>query len=161
MKHTLVLATLLAVATLASGQTALYKKYAQHPDLRVYCVERYPLTSRDTVTLTFIEAESDSVAAAVRDKLMDLIPKRTHTAADDQPTIVADTPALADKAKALEDEWRKHKHVISFLSDPLPGDSGRYMVACPSDRPVILVFHIYNERQHRAVTQHIVHTELK
>lgn len=156
MKKTLFLFSLLALALAANAQTALYKKYAHRKDLRVYCVEHYPLRGGDTVTVTFFEADNDSVRNAIRQELMALDPDRPKKKSKE---VDGSHELTAADVEMFKEVMKKYKYVVSFLSSPLPGDGGRYAVNCPSDRPVILVFHIYSDEQHSHVISHITSTE--
>ncbi len=156
MKKVLLIFSLMALATVASAQTALYKKYAHRSDIRVYCVEHYPLSGGDTVTVTFIEADNDPVRNAIRQELVAIDPdrrKKKYQEKDFQLNLTS------EEVERIDELIKKHKHVESFLSSPLPGDSGKYYVNCPSDRPVILVFHVYSDEQQGKVIQHIISTE--
>lgn len=155
MKHTAIILAMVLLCTAASAQTALYKRYANRSDLRVYCVERYPLVGGDTVTVTFFEADNDSVRKVIQQELMALDPDRTQK----QKSSKIETTPLSEEAREAFERAKKHKYLVSFLTNPVPGDGGRYSVNCPSDRPVILVFHIYSDEQHHNVTSHISSTE--
>ena len=156
MKKTVFLFFLLALALAANAQTALYKKYAHRKDLRVYCVEHYPLIGGDTVTVTFFEADSDSVRDVIRQELMALDPDRRKKNSEETDVSINLTTADIERMNEL---MKKNKHIVTFLSSPLPGDGGQYSVNCPSDRPVILVFHVYSDEQYSKVSRHILSTE--
>ena len=51
MKRIMVIIALLAISIVANAQTALYKHYANRQGIKAYCVERYPLSSGDIVTV--------------------------------------------------------------------------------------------------------------
>lgn len=156
MKRIVIVIVLLAVSIAASAQTALYKKYANRHDLRVYCVEHYPLSGGDTVTVTFIEADNDPVCNAIRQELVAIDPDRRKKKYQEKDLQLNLT---SEEVERIDELTKKHKHVVSFLSSPLPGDSGKYYVNCPSDRPVILVFHVYSDEQQGKVIEHIISTE--
>ena len=151
MKQVAIWLAMLVVARCAMAQTALYKKYASRDDLRVYCVEHFQLTESDTVTVTFIEADDEGVCREVRSELMGL--KAPHPSKKDA--------AIGKVAKEDADMWRDKKHLIIFMCEPLAGDVGRYYVVSPSDRPTVLVFHIYKDEQMTAVLNHLMLTEFK
>lgn len=155
MKRIAIIIALLAVSMAASAQTALYKKYANRHDLRVYCVERYPLSGGDTVTVTFFEADNDSVRKALQRELMDLMPDRPKKSTPE----VAPTAEEMAKAREFMEKASERKHVASFMTNPVPGDGGHYSVHCPSDRPVVLVFHFYSDKQYHNITSHILDAE--
>ena len=156
MKRTLFIFLLMTLATISTAQTALYKKYAHRSDIRVYCVEHYPLSGGDTVTVTFIEADNDPVRNAIRQELVAIDPDRRKKKYQEKDLQLNLT---SEEVERIDELIKKHKHVVSFLSSPLPGDSGKYYVNCPSDRPVILVFHVYSDEQQGKVIQHIISTE--
>ena len=156
MKRIAIVLTTVLMCTAASAQTALYKHYANRSDLRVYCVERYPLVGGDTVTVTFIEADNDSVRKVIQRELMALDPDRPQRQKKNRK---AESTPLTEEARAAFERAKEHKYLVSFLTNPVPGDGGRYSVNCPSDRPVILVFHIYSDEQHHNVVSHISTTE--
>ena len=156
MKKTLLFLSLLAFASAANAQTALYKKYAHREDIRVYCVEHYPLVGGDTVTVTLLEADNDSVRNTIRYEIQSndfLLRTRKSHKPDTRLNSINEEYQMIDK------QIRENKHVVVFLSSPLSGDGGQYYVNCPSDRPVILVFHVYSEEQQASVTRHIMSTE--
>ena len=156
MRKAPILLSLMALATVASAQTTLYKKYAHRSDIRVYCVEHYPLSGGDTVTVTFIEADNDPVRNAIRQELVAIDPdrrKKKYQEKDFQLNLTS------EEVERIDELIKKYKHVESFLSSPLPGDSWIYYVNCPSDHAVSLVFHVYSDEQQGKVIQHIISTE--
>ncbi len=155
MKRIVIVIVLLAISIAASAQTALYKKYANRHDLRVYCVEHYPLTGGDTVTVTFFEADNDSVRKVLQRELMDLMPDRPKK---NTPEVAPTAKEMA-KAEEFLKEASERKHVVSFMTNPVPGDGGHYSVHCPSDRPVVLVFHFYSDKQYHNITSHMLDAE--
>lgn len=156
MKRMIVLMALMASGLAACAQTALYKKYAHRNDLRVYCVEHYPLVGGDTVTVTFFEADNDSVRDVINHELMSIDTDRRKKNYKETDVSLNLTTAEIERVNEI---MKKHKYVVTFESSPLPGDGGRYSVNCPSDRPVILVFHVYSDEQYANATRHILSTE--
>ena len=72
MKHIAFFVCLLTVGIAAHAQTALYKHYANRQGIKAYCVERYPLSCGDIVTVTFFEAEDKETYDSLRSELIHL-----------------------------------------------------------------------------------------
>jgi hypothetical protein len=53
------------------------------------------------------------------------------------------------------------KHLVVFNADAFPGDEGYYAIYCPSDRMVILAFHITSDDEALKVAGHMMSSELK
>lgn len=180
MKRIIIIIAML-VATLAAGaQTALYKQYANRQGIKAYCVEHYPLSSGDIVTVTFFEAENKEAYDSLRRELIHLTytPRRWSGEGEVEYNPSPRRQQLREKTekKRAEIEKKKrekeihvdsvlcatgfrHKHLVIFNADALPGDRGYYAIYCPSDRMVILAFHVTNDDEARKISTHMMATE--
>lgn len=182
MKHIAFFVCLLAVGIAANAQTALYKHYADRQGIKAYCVERYPLSSGDIVTVTFFEAEDKESYDSLRSELIHLpyTPRRGSidgTAEYNPSPRWQQVREKTEKIKAKKEIKKRGKelhidslrrttglppkHLVIFKADAFPGDEGYYAIYCPSDRMVILTFHITSDDQALKVAGHMLSTELK
>lgn len=145
MKRVVFLFVMIGAILSASAQTALYKKYASQTDIKVYCVERYPLSSDDSVAVTLFVADDTASYIAILQELHSLRGGASHLGQNE------------DAAKKHDD--RDEKTILSFTADAILGDKGFYMFFCPSDRLVILAFHCHNYEDQTKVTLHMIKTE--
>jgi len=161
MKRIVFIALLLATAIAASGQTALYKHFANRPGVQAYCVERYPLTSGDSVCVTLLQTDDTAVYRSLISELRKLpySPRRKSTkgtVSQIKPQEQSATSSLADSVARIVKE---RKHLVIFNADGLPGDRGYYTIYCPSDRMVVLAFMIRDEKEARKISKHMMATE--
>lgn len=153
------------------AQTGLYKRYASRPGVRAYCVERYPLSSGDSVCVTLIQTDDSAVYRTLCRELHELpfTSKRLHIDGtiryesdnlDSLPKIPDDMARkMKQKADSLARHWRERKHLVVFDADGLQGDKGYYAIYCPSDRMVVLAFLITSKTDALNVTGHMLATE--
>ena len=180
MKHIIIIIVLLTVGVSANAQTALYKHYANRQGIKAYCVERYPLSSGDIVTVTFFEAEDKEAYDSLQRELIHLpyAPRRWNVEGEVeynphprwQQVREKTEKKMAEKAMKKK-EMKLHidsvmrangyggKHLVVFNADALPGDKGYYAIYCPSDRMVILAFHVTNDDEARKIATHMTATE--
>lgn len=180
MKRIMVIIALLAIGIVANAQTALYKHYANRQGIKAYCVERYPLSSGDIVTVTFFEAEDKETYDSLRRELIHLpyAPRRWSGEGEVEYNPHPRWQQVREKTekKRAEIEKKKRqkelhidsvmrangyggKHLVVFNADALPGDKGYYAIYCPSDRMVILAFHVTNDDEARKIATHMMATE--
>jgi len=180
MKHIAFFVCLLTVGIAAHAQTALYKHYANRQGIKAYCVERYPLSCGDIVTVTFFEAEDKETYDSLRSELIHL-PYTPRRGSIDGTVEYNPSPRWQQvrektEKKMAEKEMKKKemkihidsvmrangyrgKHLVVFNADALPGDKGYYAIYCPSDRMVILAFHVTNDDEARKIATHMTATE--
>ena len=162
MKRILVLA-LLCASVVASAQTALYKRYADRPGVQAYCVERYPLSSGDSVCVTLLQT-GDSAIYRNLCRELHMLPYAPRRKSIEGTIGVApsqeqgSSPALADSLASL---LGGRKHLVVFNADALPGDEGYYAIYCPSDRMVVLAFLVTNENMGLKIASHMTETEFR
>lgn len=172
MKRTILFAMLLAMSFGASAQTGLYKRYAHRPGVQAYCVERYPLSSGDSVCVTLLQTDDSAVYQALRRELHKLpfTTKRLHI--DGTISIVStdttkqDIPEgvmrqMKQMRDSVEQSWSERKHLVIFNADGLPGDKGYYAIYCPSDRMVFLAFLVTGDAEALKVAGHMMDVEFK
>ena len=182
MKHIAFFVCLLTVGIAAHAQTALYKHYANRQGIKAYCVERYPLSCGDIVTVTFFEAEDKEAYDSLRSELIHL-PYTPRRGSIDGTVEYNPSPRWQQvrektEKKKAEKEMKKRekelhidslrriiglapKHLVVFNADAFPGDEGYYAIYCPSDRMVILIFHITSDDEALKVAGHMMSSELK
>ena len=180
MKHIIIIIVLLTVGVSANAQPALYNHYATRQGIKAYCVERYPLSSGDIVTVTFFEAEDKEAYDSLQRELIHLpyAPRRWSGEGEVeynphprwQQVREKTEKKMAEKAMKKK-EMKLHidsvmrangyggKHLVVFNADALPGDKGYYAIYCPSDRMVILAFHVTNDDEARKIATHMTATE--
>ena len=138
MKRMIFLVALMACGLAACGQTGIYKHFAKRPNVRVYCVERYPLAVGDTACVTLLEANDSVTYKALRKELraMPFTPRKNYN------LYVPFVNPLEDSLRAtVKPQHSDRKNSLEgFTLDGIDGDDGYYMVYCPSDRYVILAF---------------------
>ena len=138
MKRMIFLVALMACGLAACGQTGIYKHFAKRPNVRVYCVERYPLAVGDTACVTLLEANDSVTYKALRKELqaMPFTPRKNYN------LYVPFVNPLEDSLRAtVKPQHSDRKSSLEgFTLDGIDGDDGYYMVYCPSDRYVILAF---------------------
>ena len=129
---------LMLCCTIASAQTGIYKHFAKRSNVRVYCVERYPLAVGDTACVTLLET-SDSVTYKALRKELQAMPFTPRTNSN---LYVPFVNPLEDSLRAtVKPQHSDRKNSLEgFTLDGIDGDDGYYMVYCPSDRYVILAF---------------------
>lgn len=180
MKRIMVIIALLAIGIVANAQTALYKHYANRQGIKAYCVERYPLSSGDIVTVTFFEAEDKEAYDSLQRELNHLpyTPRRWSGEGEVEYNPHPRWQQVREKTekKMAEKEMKKKemklhidsvmrangyrgKHLVVFNADALPGDKGYYAIYSPSDRMVILAFHVTNDDEARKIATHMTATE--
>ena len=171
MKRTLLL-FLLAATLSASAQTGLYKRYASRQNVQAYCVERYPLSSGDSVCVTLLQTDDSTVYRTLLRELhkMPYTTKRFHidgtihiTSSDTTKPVIPKgvMQQMKQKADSLALHWREHKHLVIFDADGLPGDKGYYAIYCPSDRMVVLAFLVTSDDEALKVADHMMSSEFK
>ena len=148
MKRTLLLIGIMLLCHAAYSQTALYKKYAKHPGIRAYCVERYPLAVGDSVTVTFFEADDTTTFQSLYNELKEM--PYSHRWSKFMELNVNQDRKAADSER---------KYLKIFNADALPGDKGHYTVYSSSDRMVILAFLCKDTDEQIMVTLHMLATE--
>ena len=177
MKHIVIIIVLLTGGVFANAQTALYKRYANRQGIKAYCVERYPLSSGDIVTVTFFEAEDKEAYDSLRSELIHLpyTPRRGSVDGNVEYNPSPRWQQVREKTekKKAEKEIKKRakelhidslrrtmgfapKHLVVFNADAFPGDEGYYAIYCPSDRMVILIFHITGDDEALKVADHML-----
>lgn len=138
MKRMFFLVALMACVLAACGQTGIYKHFAKRPNVRVYCVERYPLAVGDTACVTLLGANDSVTYKALRKELraMPFTPRKNYN------LYVPFVNPLEDSLRAtVKPQHSDRKNSLEgFTLDGIDGDDGYYMVYCPSDRYVILAF---------------------
>lgn len=180
MKRIIVIIALLAIGIVANAQTALYKHYANRQSIKAYCVERYPLSCGDIVTVTFFETEDKETYDSLRRELIHLpyAPRRWSGEGEVEynphprwQQVREKTEKRRAEKKMKKKEMKLHidsvmranvyggKHLVVFNADALPGDKGYYAIYCPSDRMVILAFHVTNDDEARKIATHMTATE--
>ena len=145
MKRVVFLIVIIGAVMNASAQTALYKKYASQTDIKVYCVERYPLSGVDSVTVTLFVTDDTASYIAILQELHSL-----HGGA---------SRIGQNEGAAKKHEDNDKKTILSFTANAIPDDKGFYMFFCPSDRLVILAFLCRNYEDQTKVTMHMIKTE--
>lgn len=182
MKHIAFFVCLLTVGIAAHAQTALYKHYANRQGIKAYCVERYPLSCGDIVTVTFFEAEDKETYDSLRSELIHL-PYTPRRGSIDGTVEYNPSPRWQQvrektEKKKAEKEMKKRekelhidslrriiglapKHLVVFNADAFLGDEGYYAIYCPSDRMVILIFHITSDAESLKVAGHMMSTEFE
>ena len=182
MKHIAFFVCLLTVGIAAHAQTALYKHYANRQGIKAYCVERYPLSCGDIVTVTFFEVEDKETYDSLRSELIHL-PYTPRRGSIDGTVEYNPSPRWQQvrektEKKKTEKEMKKRekelhidslrriiglapKHLVVFNADAFPGDEGYYAIYCPSDRMVILIFHITSDAESLKVAGHMMSTEFE
>ena len=138
MKRMIFLVALMACGLAACGQTGIYKHFAKRSNVRVYCVERYPLAVGDTACVTLLEVNDSVTYKALRKELqaMPFTPRKNYN------LYVPFVNPLEDSLRAtVKPQHSDRKSSLEgFTLDGIDGDDGYYMVYCPSDRYVILAF---------------------
>ena len=171
MKRILLL-FLLAATLSASAQTGLYKRYASRQNVQAYCVERYPLSSGDSVCVTLLQTDDSIVYRTLLRELheMPYTTKRLHidgtihiTSSDSTQSDIPNgvMQQMKQKADSLAQHWHEHKHLVIFAADGLPGDKGYYAIYCPSDRMVVLAFLVTSDEEALKVAGHMMSSEFK
>ena len=151
MKHLALFILLLVISMSANAQTGLYKRFASHPGVKAYCVEKFPLAEADTACVTLLEAEDSATYTALRKDLNSL--PWTPTKKRLEPTLkMPFTTQNLPKNAAL-------KSFEAFTIDGLKDDQGYYFICCPSDRMVFLAFLLRNESEYARVIRHVLITE--
>lgn len=160
MKRLLLIALLLTAAIAASAQSAIYNRFANRSKVQAYCVEHYRLLSGDTVSVTLLTTGDSAVYRSLRKELFALphTPRQgaTRAVANDNTLPPGITREQADSAARAINQ---HKHLILHAANALPGDDGWYHIYYPSDRMVILIFLVHNEKEQKAVIGHMTYTE--
>ena len=138
MKRTVFFIGIMLFGLAVNAQTGIYKHFAKRPNVRVYCVERYPLAMGDTACVTLLEANDSVTYKALRKELkaFPFTPKKNYN------LYVPFVNPLEDSLSAkIKPQHRDRKNSLEgFTLDGIDGDDGYYMVYCPSDRYVILAF---------------------
>lgn len=138
MKRTIILIGIMLFSLAVNAQTGIYKHFAKRSNVRVYCVERYPLAVGDTACVTLLEANDSVTYKALRKELqaMPFTPRKNYN------LYVPFVNPLEDSLRAtVKPQHSDRKSSLEgFTLDGIDGDDGYYMVYCPSDRYVILAF---------------------
>ncbi len=153
---------LFAATLSASAQTGLYKRYASRQNLQAYCVERYPLSSGDSVCVTLLQTDDSTVYRTLLEELHKLpyAPKEIRKKSKEASGSLSRS-MTKEELEATASIWREHKHLVSFNVDGLEGDHGYYAIYCPSDRMVVLAFLVADRTESLKITRHMISTELE
>ena len=161
MKGSLLL-FLLAATLSTTAQTGLYKRYADRDGVQAYCVERYPLSSGDSVCVTLLQTDDSTVYRTLLKELHSL-PYAPREARKKSSETSCSLPEgmTKEELEATALKWRERKHLVSFNTDGLAGDKGHYAIYCPSDRMVVLAFLVADDSEALKIAGHMISTELK
>ena len=122
MKRMIFLVALMACGLAACGQTGIYKHFAKRPNVRVYCVERYPLAVGDTACVTLLEANDSVTYKALRKELqaMPFTPRKNYN------LYVPFVNPLEDSLRAtVKPQHSDRKNSLEgFTLDGIDGDDG-------------------------------------
>lgn len=172
MKRLLLVLALVALNLGMQAQTGLYKRYAHRPGVQAYCVDRYPLSSGDSVCVTLLQTDDSTVYrtllrelralpyAARRSRAEESV-RYESTDSDPLPMIPEVAEQMKQMADSMHRHWREHKHLVVFNADGLPGDRGHYSIYCPSDRMVVLAFLVGSDDESLKVAGHMLSSEFK
>ena len=155
MKRIIVIMALLTATLAAAAQTALYKKYANRPNVQTYCVERYPLGDDYTAFVTMIQTVDTTVYQTIRKELhaMSFTPRKDALGVSlDIMNHVSETPREKKNTKSK-------KSIEITVADGLPGDDGFYMFFFPSDRMIVLAFLVKDTMEQMEITRRMLATE--
>ena len=157
MKRTIILIGIMLFSLAVNAQTGIYKHFAKRSNVRVYCVERYPLAVGDTACVTLLEANDSVTYKALRKELQAM----PFTPRKDYNIYVPFVNPLEDSLRAtVKPQHSDRKNSLEgFTLDGIDGDNGYYMVYCPSDRYVILAFLCKGIDDQIKVTFHMLATE--
>ena len=157
MKRTIILIGIMLFSLAVNAQTGIYKHFAKRSNVRVYCVERYPLAVGDTACVTLLEANDSVTYKALRKELQAM----PFTPRKDYNIYVPFVNPLEDSLRAIvKPQHSDRKNSLEgFTLDGIDGDNGYYMVYCPSDRYVILAFLCKGIDDQIKVTFHMLATE--
>lgn len=160
MKRATILLILLAVTFAVSAQTGLYKRFASMKGVQAYCVERYPLTSGDSVCVTLLQTDDSVVYRKLRRELTNLpYAARSKVKAEVKTSNILPDGMTQQQADSIARHWQERKHLVIFNADGFPGDKGYYKIYCPSDRMTVLAFLVTSDDEDFLIASHMLTTE--
>lgn len=188
MKKVLLIATLMfCAAACCQAQTALFKKYANHRNIKASCIEDYPIGDGFKATATMLKCQTQRAYAATEKELRAL-PYEHRFSNDNAGAITqlfmkviksaisgdtcnldgldlgeTDGTLMYDFATESEISYTtpdgKTKKISAHAADPLKGDKETYAIFfCPQKRAII-IFHCPNRRIYSQAVKFIMDKE--
>lgn len=156
MKQLIILATLIISSSqILWAQTAIYKHFANRPQLYAYCMERYPLTDADTANVTLLNTGDSTIYQVVIAELKALpfSPNKKNML---RPEGIMSATTGKEKPHA-----GAKKSLEIWTADAMTGDNGWYIICTPSDRMTVLIFLVKSTEEMLSVLQDVIHSEFK
>lgn len=178
---------IISAAACCQAQTAIFKKYAGHRNIKASCIEGYPIGDGFKATATMLKCQTQRAYKAVEKELRAL-PYEHRFPNDNEGAITrlfqmliemaatgdtcqlesldldgADGTLMYDFATESDISYTtpggKTKRLSTHAADPLKGDKETYAIFfCPQKRTII-IFHCPNRRTYSQAVKFIMDKE--